>query len=222
VADVQLKGGTAFRYLDVTLAPGESIVTEAGAMASMAAELELESKFNGGFFVGLARAFLGGESLFINTYSNPTDKARHLTLTSPTPGDVGSVTLREGESICLESGAYICSTPGVRLSLRFAGFTSFIAREGLFKLVMHGPGTVWFGSYGAIEERQVSGEVIVDSGHLIGYDPQIRLKLQLSSGIVGSFMSGEGLVTRVEGNGRMFIQTRSVTGLASWANSKMI
>jgi uncharacterized protein (AIM24 family) len=69
VADVQLKGGTAFRYLDVTLAPGESIVTEAGAMASMAAELELESKFNGGFFVGLARAFLGGESLFINTYS---------------------------------------------------------------------------------------------------------------------------------------------------------
>ena len=222
MADVQLKGGTAFRYLDVTLAPGESIVTEAGAMATIAADLELYSKFNGGFFVGLARALLGGESLFINTYSNPTDKARHLTLTSPTPGDVGSVTLREGESICLESGAYICSTPGVRLSLRFAGFTSFIAREGLFKLVMHGPGTVWFGSYGAIEERQVSGEVIVDSGHLIGYDPQIRLKLQLSSGIVGSFLSGEGLVTRVEGNGRMFIQTRSVTGLASWANSKMI
>jgi uncharacterized protein (TIGR00266 family) len=222
VANVQLKGGTAFRYLDVTLAPGESIVTESGAMASMASELDLTSKFNGGFFVGLARALLGGESLFINTYSNPSDRPRQLTLTAPLPGDVGSVTLAEGESICLESGAYICSTPGVRLSLRFAGFTSFIAREGLFKLVMHGPGTVWFGSYGAIEERQISGEVIVDSGHLIGYDPQVRLKLQLSSGIVGSFLSGEGLVTRVEGNGRMFIQTRSVTGLAAWANSKMI
>jgi uncharacterized protein (AIM24 family) len=64
--------------------------------------------------------------------------------------------------------------------------------------------------------------MIVDSGHLIAYDPGVRLKLQLSNGIFGSFFGGEGLVTRVEGNGRIFIQTRSVPGLASWSNSKMI
>jgi uncharacterized protein (TIGR00266 family) len=132
------------------------------------------------------------------------------------------VTLGENDSISVESGAYICSTPDVRFSLRFAGFTSFIAREGLFKIDLHGPGTVWFGSYGAVEERTVQGEMIVDSGHLIAYDPGVRLKLQLSNGIFGSFFGGEGLVTRVEGNGRIFIQTRSVPGLASWSNSKMI
>jgi uncharacterized protein (TIGR00266 family) len=222
VIDVELKGGTAFRYLDVSIPPGESIVTEAGAMASMAAGLDMSSKFNGGFLVGLMRALLGGESLFINTFSNPTDKPLRMTLTSPLPGDVNSITLGANDSICIESGAYICSTPGVSLSLRFAGFTSFIAREGLFKLQFRGPGTVWFGGYGALEERQVTGEFIVDSGHLIAYDPGVKLKLQLSSGIIGSFLSGEGLVTRVEGNGRIVIQTRSITGLAAWANSKMI
>jgi len=217
-----MEGGVAFRYLQVTLAPGESIVTEAGAMASMAPEVALDSRFSGGFLKAVARAILGGESLFINTFSNPTNTPLNLTLTSPLPGDIGCVTLGENDSISVESGAYICSTPDVRFSLRFAGFTSFIAREGLFKIDLHGPGTVWFGSYGAVEERTVHGEMIVDSGHLIAYEPGVRLKLQLSNGIFGSFFGGEGLVTRVEGNGRIFIQTRSVPGLASWSNSKMI
>jgi uncharacterized protein (TIGR00266 family) len=217
-----MEGGVAFRYLQVTLAPGESLVTEAGAMASMAPNVALHSRLSGGFFKAILRATLGGESLFINTFSNPTSTPLSLTLTSPLPGDIGCVTLGEGESISVESGAFICSTPDVRFSLRFAGFTSFIAREGLFKIDLHGPGTVWFGSYGAVEERTVQGEMIVDSGHLIAYDPGVRLKLQLSNGIFGSFFGGEGIVTRVEGSGRIFIQTRSVTGLASWANSKMV
>lgn len=222
MVDVQLKGGVAFRYLEVVLPPGESLVTESGAMATMAAEIDLATQFNGGFLRGVLRATLGGESLFLNTFTNRTERPLPMTLTNPLPGDISVVELGQNESICLESGAYICSTPGVGIDLRFAGFTSFIAREGLFKLVMTGPGAVWFGSYGAIEERMVEGEVIVDSGHLVGYDPQMKLKLQLSNGIFGSFFGGEGLVTRVSGNGRMFIQTRSVTGLAAWANSKMV
>lgn len=217
-----MQGGVAFRYLDVTLNPGESLITEAGAMASMAPAIDLQSAFSGGFLKAILRATLGGESLFINTYSNPTDTPLKLTLTSPLPGDIGCVTLAAGESISVESGAYICSTPDVEFSLRFAGFRSFIAREGLFKIELRGPGTIWFGSYGGVEERRVDGEVIIDSGHLIAYDPGIRLRLQLSNGIFGSFLGGEGIVTRLEGRGRVFIQTRSISGLAAWANSKMI
>ena len=36
-----------------------------------------------------------------------------------------------------------------------------------------------------------------------------------------SFFGGEGLVTRVVGRGRIVIQTRSVSGLASWINPKL-
>ncbi len=165
------------------------------------------------------RKFLGGESLFINRFSNPSDRPRKMTLTAPTPGDVCAMQVT-AEGFCLQPGAFIACTPGVKIGVKFAGLVSFIAREGLFKLVASGTGTVWFGGYGAILERQLDGEVIVDSGHLISYAPNIRLKLQLPSGLIGSFLSGEGVVTRLEGKGRYYLQTRSLSGLAAWANSK--
>ncbi len=219
MGNVALNGSPAFRYLDVELLPGETIITEAGSMASMDASLNLKTRFNGGIIGGLVRRFLGGESLFINEFSNPSNVARKLTLTAPTPGDIRAIEVSEA-GICMQPGAFIASSTGVTVKVRYAGIASFIAREGLFKLHARGPGMLWFGGYGAIVERDLNGEFIVDSGHLIAYDPSIKLKLQLSSGIIGSFLSGEGVVTRLEGKGKVYLQTRSVTGLASWANAK--
>lgn len=219
MGNVVLNGSTAFRYLDVELLPSETIITEAGSMATMDASISLKTRFNGGFFGGLIRHFLGGESLFINALSNPTNVPRRLTLTAPTPGDVRALEISE-KGVCMQPGAFIASSTGVSINVRYAGIASFIAREGLFKLHARGPGMLWFGGYGAIVERDLDGELIVDSGHLIAYDPSIKLKLQLPSGIIGSFFSGEGVVTRLEGKGKVYLQTRSVTGLASWANAK--
>ena len=106
------------------------------------------------------------------------------------------------------------------MGLNWAGFTSLIAREGLFRMVVSGEGTVWYGAYGALVEKEIDGEYIVDSSHLVAYEPSIKLKLQLAGGIFSSFFGGEGLVTRVEGKGKVVIQTRSISGLTSWLNPK--
>ena len=68
---------------------------------------------------------------------------------------------------------------------------------------------------------EVDGEFIVDTSHLVAYDPTIKLKLQLAAGLFSSFFSGEGLVTRVQGKGRVVIQTRSISGISSWVNPKL-
>ncbi|HEX4911663.1 MAG TPA: TIGR00266 family protein [Permianibacter sp.] len=217
---VELKGSAAFAYLDVELAPGETIVAEPDAMSSMAADLDLDAKFNGGFFKGLLRKYLGGESLFINHFSNNSNGPRRLTLVQSTPGALRCIELN-GNSFCLQPGAFLASTPDVKIGLRWAGFTSLIAREGLFKLEVSGTGKVWYGAYGELLEREIDGEHIVDSGHLVGYEPQMQLKLQLAGGIFSSLFGGEGLVTRVEGKGKIIIQTRSLTGLAGWLNPKL-
>jgi len=215
-----IKGSEAFRYLEFELEPGDLLVTEAGAMASMTAGLNLTAKFNGGLVKGLLRKYLGSESFFVNHFENNSNVPQRLVLTSSCPGDIRAIELKES-SFCLEGGSYICSTPGVTLGLRYAGISSFIAREGLFKLVVSGTGTVWFGGYGAFIEKQITGEYIVDSGHLVAYEPQIKLKTQLSSGIIGSFTSGEGFVTRLEGSGKVWLQTRSLGGLAGWINPRL-
>src|SRR5690606_31257740 len=120
----------------------------------------------------------------------------------------------------LQPGAYIASTNGVTLGLSWAGFVSWIAREGLFRLKVSGKGDVFYGAYGALVEKHIDGEYIVDTAHLVSYDPTIKLKLQLAGGIFSSLFGGEGLVTRVEGKGNIVIQSRSISGLASWLNPK--
>ena len=214
---VEIEGKPVFAYIKVELQPGEKFVAESDAMATMSADLDMSAKFNGGFFRGLLKKTFGGESLFVNHFTNNTNKPLSLTLSQPTPGDIQSRMLN-GDSYCLQRGAYIASDPGVTLGVKWAGFGSFIGREGLFKLVVSGKGNVYFGAYGGIVEHEVSGEYIVDSGHLLAYGPDMKLKPQLSGGILGSFFGGEGFVTRVEGKGKIYLQTRNISGLASWVN----
>lgn len=216
----RLEGQPAFAHLHVDLEPGEAIVAEPDAMASMSADLDLAVRFNGGFFSGLCKKYLGDESLFITEFVNRTGGSRRVTLVQPTPGDLGRVDL-DGKSLCLQPGAYLASTPGVKLGLKWAGFASLIGGEGLFKLVVSGTGTVWYGAYGSLAEREVDGEFIVDTSHLVAYDPQLKLKVQLAGGLFGSFFGGEGLVTRVVGRGRIVIQTRSLDGLKNWLNPRL-
>lgn len=215
-----IRGSQAFAYIEADLSPGDVLIAESDSMSSMAADLDLTAKTNGGFLSAVAKKFLGGESFFVNEFKNNTNEIKRLTLVQKTPGDIRQMEL-SGGSICLQPGAYIASTPGLKLGLRYAGISSFIGREGLFKLVVSGSGTLWFGAYGGLVDKEIRGEYIVDSSHLVAYDPQMKLRTQLAGGLFASFLGGEGLVTRVEGEGRIVMQTRSMSGFASWLNPKI-
>lgn len=216
----EIQGSDAFAYIDVALDPGEGIVTEPDAMSSMSADLDLKAHFNGGLFTGLLRKFLGGESLFISHFHNNTDGVRTLTLVQPTPGAIRQLELAN-ETFFLQPGAYLASTEGLKVGVGFAGLVSWIAGEGLFRIVVRGSGKLWYGAYGALLDKDVDGEYIVDTSHLVAYPPGIKLKLQLAGGLFSSFFGGEGLVTRVVGKGRIVIQTRSISGLTGWINPKL-
>ena len=216
----EVNGGPAFAYIVVDLEPNESVIAEADAMSSMSAALDMKAEFNGGFFSGLMKSFLGGESLFVNRFTNNTGEVQRVTLVQGTPGDTRQVELQD-QTLCMQPGAYICNTPGLKLGVKWAGFRSGFAREGFFKLQVTGTGTLWYGAYGGLIEKEVDGEYIVDTSHLVAYEPQMKMRIQLAGGIFSSLFSGEGFVTRMEGKGKIVIQTRSLSGLASWLNPKL-
>jgi uncharacterized protein (TIGR00266 family) len=214
---INIEGKPVFAHVIVELEPGETFIAESDAMSSMSAELDMIAKFNGGLITGLLKKYLGGESLFINHFTNNSNKTLTLHLSQPTPGDIEIKELK-GESYCIQKGAYIASEAGVNLGVQWAGIGSLIGGEGLFKLVVSGNGKVIFGAYGGIIEKEINGEHIVDSGHLVAYEPSMKLKPQLAGSIFGSLFSGEGFVMRVEGKGKIYLQTRNVSGLAAWIN----
>lgn len=216
--EAEVRDKPAFAHIYVKLAPGESIVAEADAMASMSSDIEMSTRWNGGFFRAVLKRIFGGESLFVNEFSTPT--GGEIVITQPLPGDIVCLEL-DNNSFYLQPGAYLACDPGVKLGLGWAGFASFIGGEGLFRLKVSGKGKVWFGAYGGIFEREITDEYIVDTGHLVGYEPTISLKVGMSGGIFSSFFSGEGLVTRITGPGKIYMQSRSIDGLAAWMNARM-
>jgi len=210
----------AFATLFVTLQPGDSLTAEAGAMASMSAELSMETKFSGGLIPALLKKFFGGESLFVNVFKNETQRPLELVLTQPSIGDMEQIALN-GKTICFQPGAYIAHTSGVNLGVQWAGFASWLAGEGLFKLKASGRGQVFFGAYGGLTEKQVNGDFVVDNGHLVAYDPSIKMNIRMSGGLLGSVTSGEGLVNRLTGQGKIYLQSRTVDGLVRFLRPKL-
>ncbi len=216
---VEIAGKPTFAHLRIRMEPGDSVTAESDAMASMSSSIKMAATIIGGFLLGLIRKLFGGESLFANVFSVPEGgEGGELVLTQAVPGDIVQVDLQD-TTLYLQPGAFIACGPGVKLGLGWAGFASFIAREGLFRLKVSGTGPVWLGAYGGIFTREVSSEVVVDTSHLVAYEPTVGLRMGLAGGIFSSFFSGEGLVSRVSGRGRVYLQSRSLSGLASWTNT---
>jgi len=185
----------------------------------MDADIESSARFNGGFFPAIARRLFGKESLFVNEFT-ATRSGQELVLTQAFPGDIECMELNN-TSLFLQPGAFVACEPTVQLGLGWAGLSSWIGAEGLFRLRLSGQGRVWFGAYGGIFAREIGDEYVVDTGHLVGYEPGVSLKVGLAGGIFSSFFGGEGLVTRVRGPGRIYMQSRSFGGLVAWTNSHL-
>ncbi|MCA9048569.1 MAG: TIGR00266 family protein [Planctomycetaceae bacterium] len=212
----EIRNRPSFANIRVLLEAGDQIIAEADAMASMSATISMQTRWSGGVMRGVAKRVFGGESMFVNVFT--TDSEGELILTQPFPGDIECIELK-GNTMFLQPGAFIACDPGVNLGLGWAGIKMAVAREGLFRLKVSGEGRVWFGAYGGIFQREIEEEFIVDSGHLVAYEPSIGIRIGMAGGIFSSFFSGEGLVTRLTGPGRVYMQSRSFGGLAAWTNS---
>ena len=169
-------------------------------MSGVAADLALSANFNGGFFCGLAKAFLGGESLFVNHFTNNTTGTRRVSLVQGTPGNTRQIDLN-GNMFCLQPGAYIASTPSVKLGVKWAGFKSWFAKEGLFKHTVSGQGSVRYGAYGGLLGKEVEGEYIVETSHPVGSEPQMQLEVIFTMTSFGCLISGSGTFSTATSNG---------------------
>lgn len=206
----------AYALAIVTLAPNEGLRVDAGAMVSMSPDLQIETKAQGGILASLGRSLLGGESFFQNTYRAGT-RGGEITLAPPLPGDIFTIEMK-GETLLLQSGAYLASSESITLDTKWTGAKTFFASEGLIMLRASGTGTLIFSSYGAIHEKNLAaGERYkVDTGHVVAFSDGMGFQVQRVGGLKSTFFSGEGLVVELTGPRRLLMQTRSEDAFLSW------
>jgi len=212
-----IRGNPDYGDLTVWLEQGESILAESGAMSRMTAVTEVKGRVPGGFLSAVARKFLGGESFFLGEYMPPVEGPAEG-FVSLSPGVPGTVLHRalDGDSLLLTATSFLACTPGVDVRTRFGGLRAFFSREGMFVLECSGSGHLFFNAYGGVVERQVDGSFTVDNGHVVAWEPGLSYTIGGMGGLKQTLFSGEGLVMRFEGRGKLWLQSRHLGGVAGW------
>ncbi len=209
----EIKAKPDFAAVTVFLDKGEQVVTEAGAMMGMSGGLSMETNMKGGL-LGAAKRALGGESIFMNTYTADED-AQRIDIAPAAPGDIHHEDMT-GNTLFVQSGAYLASGTGVEVDSKWGGAKTFFGGEGLFMLKCSGTGPLWISSYGAIHEVQVNGSYTVDTSHIVGFEDTLTFNVKSIGGMKSLLFSGEGLVCEFSGTGRLWIQTRNAPSLAGF------
>ena len=210
---IDIVGNPDYGQLRVQLGPGEQFIAEGGSMAWMDSDIQSKARLLGGFLSALIRKFTGGESLFVGEYS--TDSGGGIAFSPAQPGSVVQRTLN-GDSLMLTGGSFMACTPGVELSTKFGGARALFSGEGLFLMECSGRGELFFNAYGSIIEKKIDGSFIVDTSHVVAWEPSLSYSIQGMGGIKSTLLSGEGLVMKFSGTGTIYLQTRTMSGLASW------
>ena len=196
------------------LNPNETVRAESGAMVSMTRNIAVHaaSRPDGGglkgMFKGLKRAALGGESFFTNTYT-AQGQPGHVTFAPSLTGDMITHEL-QGQQLIIQGSSYVAAPDSVQIDTQFQGFKGFFSGESLFFLTATGQGPVLLNAFGAIETIDLNGEMIVDTGHIVAFTSGIQYSVVTATqGLIASFLSGEGLVLKLQGQGRLYVQSRN-------------
>jgi uncharacterized protein (TIGR00266 family) len=198
--------------------PGEQLVAESGAMVARDTGVQMQTSMRGGLGSALKRKLLGGESLFQNTFT-ATTPGQSLWIAPAPEGSIQQIDLQPGQDLFLQSGAYLASTSGIQLDTKWQGAKGFFSGEGLFLLRAFGQGTLWFSTYGAVHIVDIGSQYngyICDTSHMVAFTQGLDYTINKVGGLKSLFLSGEGLVCTFHGQGRLWMQTRSPGGLASF------
>lgn len=201
-----------YGFVTVKIPSGQKLKVEAAAMATMDTNIEMKTKLKGGF----AR-FLSGESLFINEFTAKNGSGE-IQLAPAAPGDVEHLYL-DNQIVYLQNTAFLASSESVNVESKWQGFTKgFFSGESFFLIKCSGIGDLWFNSYGGIIPIDVEEDYVVDTGHIVAFTEGLQYNISRVGGYKSLFFSGEGLVCRFSGKGRIWIQTRKIAPFVSWIN----
>ena len=214
----EVKYKPAYSMLVVTLNQGESITAESGSLTYMDPTLEVRTRKREQSFLGsLGLKLIGGQSFWVNDYIANYGPGEVALVSAPV-GDVEMLEVQPGRGYIVQKSAYIASTQGIDLDLKWEGFTKGLFGQGLFMLRATGNGQLFINTFGAIDTHTLKpGQtLIVDNFHLVAFSDTCSYKVIKFGGLKETLLGGEGLVTQITGPGDVHIQTKNVKEFVDW------
>ena len=214
----EVKYKPSYALLVVTLDQGETITAEAGSMTYMDTNIEVHTRKREKSLLGsLGLKLIGGQSFWVNDYIATSGPGEAAFVAAPV-GDIEKLEVIPGKGYIIQKAAYIASTQGIDLDVKWEGFTKGLFGQGLFMLRASGNGQLFINTFGAIDVHtlQPGQTLIVDNFHLVGFSESCSYKVTRFGGLKETLLGGEGLVTQITGPGDVHIQTKNLQEFAEW------
>ena len=173
-----------------------------------------------------ARKLANGESFF-NQYIEATGGDGDTLLSPTLPGDIEVLEIGEKQYM-LNDGAFLASSDKVELIVKTQniGQALFGGTGGFFVTKTSGNGKLAVSGLGTTFAMDVTPEnpVIIDNSHVVAWDANLDYEISLStqksggflSNVVNSITSGEGIVTKFKGRGKVYVCSRNRDAFLQW------
>jgi uncharacterized protein (TIGR00266 family) len=221
--------GEGVQLVEIELDPGETVIAEAGAMLYMEDGITFTAKMGdgtnprAGLFDKLLAAgsrVITGESLFITHFTNDARSKKRVAFAAPYPGTIVPLDLSELRGrIIVQKDAFLCAALGTKITITFnrklgAGF---FGGEGFILQQLDGDGKAFVHAGGTVIERVLNNETLrVDTGCIVGFEPQIDYSIEQSGNLRSMVFGGEGLfLATLRGTGRIWLQSMPIGKLIS-------
>jgi len=217
-------------FLHVSLRKGDQIYCESDAMVMMEATLDLKGTMNGGLGRALLRSFANGESFFQQRIEAVRGDGDCL-LSPVLPGALEVIDVGQRQYL-LNDGAFVAATSGTEMRVRTQsiGNALFAQSGGFFVMETSGSGQVVVSGFGSMFQLEVSPgkDMIIDNSHVVCWDSTLRYEISVTTGstggglggmlgnLVNSVTSGEGIVLRFSGAGKIYVCSRNRDAFVEW------
>ncbi len=214
----EIKYKPSYAMLVSTLEQGETLTAESGAMTYMTPNIEVHTrKREKSIWGSLGLSLIGGQSFWVNDYTAQSGQGQAAFVAAPV-GDIKQLDIAPGAGYVIQKSAYIASTSGIDLDVKWEGFSKGLFGQGLFMIKATGSGQMFINTFGAIDTHVLApGQtLVVDNFHLVGFSESCSYKVTRFGGLKETLLSGEGLVTQITGPGEVHIQTKNLREFTEW------
>ena len=197
--------------------PGESLISESGAMSWMTPNMDMQT-VGGGAGKMFGRMF-SGDSLFQNVYTAQGGPGM-IAFASSFPGSIRAFEITPDRPIVCQKKAFLASTSGVELSVQFQKKlgAGLFGGEGFIMQRLSGHGIAFIEIDGSTMEYNLAPgqQLVIDTGYLAMMDATVQMDVQTVKGVKNVLFGGESLFnTVVTGPGRILLQTMPINNFAA-------
>ena len=210
--------GTTMPVLEVTVQPGEQLISTHGELSWMTANMQMSQTTGSGSFMKGLKRMMGGGGIFLTRYE-PSGGPGMVAFAAKLPGHIVPVDISPGNSYLVHRHGWLCGTPGITPSIglqqSFRG--GMWGGDGFVLQRLDGEGRAWIELSGELMHYTLSpGQTLmVHPGHVGMFEASIQFQMTRIPGITNILFGQDGYyLVALTGPGQIWLQSMPIPNLA--------